>query len=76
MNEPIDPFNFGVHFEIQHKLNMKNDRRVDMPIEEAISRLERVVSDNCDDLRKKEGGSIYAEELMSAWKKILNETRI
>jgi hypothetical protein len=52
---------------------MANDRRVDMPIEEAINRLERVVSDNCDDLRKKEGGSVYAEELMSAWKKILNE---
>ena len=38
MNEPLDPFNFGSHFEIQHKLNMANDRRVDMPIEEAINR--------------------------------------
>ena len=52
------------------------DRRLDMPIEEAINRLERVVSDNCDDLRQRDGGYVYAEELMSAWKKVLNETRI
>ena len=52
------------------------DRRVDMPIEEAINRLERVVSDNCEDLRKINGGYIYAEELMSAWKKIVNETNL
>jgi hypothetical protein len=52
------------------------DRRVDMPIEEAINRLERVVSDNCEDLRKIDGGYIYADELMSAWKKILNETNL
>ena len=29
------------------------DRRVDMPIEEAINRLERVVSDNCERLEEK-----------------------
>ena len=52
------------------------DRRVDMPIEEAINRLERDVSDNCEDLRKIDGGYIYAEELMSAWKKIVNETNL
>ena len=52
------------------------DRRIDMPIQEAINRLERVVSDNCEDLRKIDGGYIYADELMSAWKKILNETNI
>jgi len=52
------------------------DRRLDMPIEEAINRLERVVLDNCDDLRQRDGGYVYAEELMSAWKKVLNETRI
>tara|TARA_R110000787_G_scaffold135518_1_gene247813 strand:- start:270 stop:440 length:171 start_codon:yes stop_codon:yes gene_type:complete len=52
------------------------DRRVDMPMEQAINRLERVVSDNCDDLRKKEGGYIYADELMSAWRKIVNETNL
>ena len=28
------------------------DRRIDMPMEEAINRMERVVSDNCEDLRK------------------------
>jgi len=49
------------------------DRRVNMPIEEAINRMERLVIDNCDDLRKKQGGYIYADELMSAWNKILNE---
>jgi len=52
------------------------DRRVDMPMEQAINRLERVVSDNCDDLRKIEGGYIYADELMSAWRKIVNETNL
>tara|TARA_R110000850_G_scaffold231569_1_gene356551 strand:+ start:56 stop:226 length:171 start_codon:yes stop_codon:yes gene_type:complete len=52
------------------------DRRVDMPIEQAINRIERVVSDNCDDLRKIEGGYVYADELMSAWRKIVNETNL
>jgi|TARA_R110000796_G_scaffold33777_1_gene87367 hypothetical protein len=52
------------------------DRRVDMPMEQAINRLERVVSDNCDDLRKIEGGYVYADELMSAWRKIVNETNL
>ena len=52
------------------------DRRVDMPMEQAINRIERVVSDNCDDLRKLEGGYIYADELMSAWRKIVNETNL
>ncbi len=52
------------------------DRRVDMPMEQAINRIERVVSDNCDDLRKIEGGYIYADELMSAWRKIVNETNL
>jgi|TARA_B110000971_G_C19533672_1_gene287094 hypothetical protein len=49
----------------------ENDRRVYIPIEEAISRVERVISDNCDDLKKIEGGEIYAEELLNAWKTIL-----
>jgi|TARA_R110000823_G_scaffold239940_1_gene365026 hypothetical protein len=52
------------------------DRRVDMPMEQAINRIERVVSDNCDDLRKIEGGYVYADELMSAWRKIVNETNL
>ena len=52
------------------------DRRVDMPMEQAINRLERVVSDNCDDLRTIAGGYVYADELMSAWRKIVNETNL
>ena len=47
-----------------------------MPMEEAINRMERVVSDNCEDLRKIQGGYIYADELMTAWRKILNETNL
>jgi len=48
-----------------------NDRRIKMPIEEAINRVERVISDNCDDLRQKENGEIYADELLNAWNTIL-----
>ena len=49
----------------------EDDRRVYMPIEEAINRIERVITDNCDDFKKIEGGEIYAEELLNAWKTIL-----
>jgi len=49
----------------------EDDRRVYMPIEEAINRIERVVTDNCEELRKKEGGEIYADELTNAWKTVL-----
>ena len=49
----------------------EDDRRVHMPIEEAINRIERVVTDNCEELRKKEGGQIYADELTNAWKTVL-----
>ena len=52
------------------------DRRIDMPMEEAINRMERVVSDNCEDLRKIQGGYVYADELMTAWRKIFNETNL
>tara|TARA_R110000803_G_scaffold123574_1_gene191498 strand:- start:218 stop:394 length:177 start_codon:yes stop_codon:yes gene_type:complete len=49
----------------------EDDRRVYMPIEEAINRIERVITDNCEELRKKEGGEIYADELTNAWKTVL-----
>ena len=49
----------------------EDDRRVYMPIEEAINRIERVITDNCEELRKKEGGEVYADELTNAWKTVL-----
>tara|TARA_R110000744_G_scaffold233314_1_gene351297 strand:- start:613 stop:789 length:177 start_codon:yes stop_codon:yes gene_type:complete len=49
----------------------EDDRRVYMPIEEAINRIERVITDNCEELRKKEGGEVYADELTNAWNTVL-----
>ena len=47
------------------------DRRVHVSWSEAIGRVERIVMDTVEDLKKKEGGDIYAEELLSCWKRIV-----
>ena len=47
------------------------DRRNHVSWSEAIGRVERIVMDTVEDLKKKEGGDIYAEELLSCWKRIV-----
>ena len=48
-----------------------SDRRINVSWTEAVQRIERVIFDTVDDLNKKEGGEIYAEELVTCWRKVL-----
>ena len=48
-----------------------SDRRTNVSWTEAVQRIERVIFDTVDDLNKKEGGEIYAEELVTCWRKVL-----
>ena len=47
------------------------DRRAHVSWSEAVGRIERIVMDTVEDLEKKEGGDIYAQELLSCWKRIV-----
>ena len=48
-----------------------SDRRTHVSWTEAVQRVERVIVDTVDDLNKVEGGDIYAEELLTCWRKVL-----
>jgi len=48
-----------------------SDRRTHVSWAEAVKRIERVVVDTVDDLKQREGGDIYAEELLTCWRKVL-----
>ena len=50
---------------------LNSDRRTHVSWTEAVQRVERVIVDTVDDLNKVEGGDIYAEELVTCWRKVL-----
>jgi hypothetical protein len=50
---------------------LDSDRRTHVSWTEAVQRIERVIVDTVDDLNKTEGGDMYAEELLTCWRKVL-----